>query len=248
MKKTLLLMVLFIWAFNTQGQSKADCPGEFEDYEEYDLCYCEQWEQPYWVSYTLEEQEIYLPSQKRLSRFLVDDNISTGSATHDDYTHSGYDRGHLSRAMYNKKTREIYRQSYYMSNISPQLPGFNRRGGRWYALEELEISLSKRYDKVLSFSGPWIVDLEGKSIGENEVVIPQFFYKAIYIPEVNVGMVFFLDHTDVEDDRPLSDQLMTVDDFESMTGIDFFTDISDDSFEKKVPDWFFEEVLMAERK
>jgi endonuclease G len=51
-----------------------------------------------------------------------------------DYEKSGYDRGHLAPAADMGFSKITMAESFYYSNMSPQVPGFNR--GIWKQLEE----------------------------------------------------------------------------------------------------------------
>ena len=60
-------------------------------------------------------------------------NVSTGTAYLEDYRGSGYDRGHLAPAEDFEWSAEAMSDSFFMSNMSPQDPSFNR--GIWKRLE-----------------------------------------------------------------------------------------------------------------
>ena len=65
---------------------------------------------------------------------MPDTAVKTGSAELKDYKGSGYDRGHLCPAGDMSFDSIAMRESFLMSNMSPQLPGFNR--GIWNSLEQ----------------------------------------------------------------------------------------------------------------
>ena len=72
---------------------------------------------------------------KRTDRFRSDPKIPTRSATTADYRRSGYDRGHLAPAADMAFSVQTMTDSFFMSNMSPQKPAFNR--GIWKELEAL---------------------------------------------------------------------------------------------------------------
>lgn len=93
-----------------------------------------------------------------------------------DYTGSGYDRGHLIASANQIETELQNSETFLLSNMSPQKPGFNR--GVWKRLEGEVRRLDKK-DGVLEtyvICGPiFYFDQEVVSIGtddENEVTIP----------------------------------------------------------------------------
>lgn len=79
----------------------------------------------YSISYS-EEHEQQNPVAKRKDNFRSDHMISTGSAESADYKGSGYDRGHLCPAKDMESSITAMSESFYMSNMSPQHPSFNR--------------------------------------------------------------------------------------------------------------------------
>ena len=66
-------------------------------------------------------------------------------------------------------------ESFYYSNICPQIPSLNR--GRWKSLEEYTRRLTQMYDSVLVWCGA--VTKSEKFIGK--VAIPDYCWKIIYI-------------------------------------------------------------------
>ena len=98
----------------------------------YTLSYNEKHEQASWVAYELTAGELR-GTIARTDNFKADASVTTGSASLADYRGSGFDRGHLAPAADMKWSREVMSESFFMSNMSPQEPGFNR--GIWKKLE-----------------------------------------------------------------------------------------------------------------
>ncbi|MCK5674150.1 MAG: DNA/RNA non-specific endonuclease, partial [Spirochaetales bacterium] len=88
----------------------------------FSLLYSEEHEQASWVSYVLTNTEV-LGKVPRSNNFKEDPFINTGSAALLDYKGSGYDRGHLAPAGDLKWSESSMRDSFFMSNMSPQAPG-----------------------------------------------------------------------------------------------------------------------------
>ena len=104
------------------------------EHEYYTLRYNEKTEQADWVAYTLKKVNLDNSKFKRTDNFREDPDVKTKSATLADYKGSGYDRGHLAPAADFAWTKNGMSESFYMSNMSPQQPDFNR--GIWKKLEE----------------------------------------------------------------------------------------------------------------
>lgn len=194
---------------------------EIENYLEFTICYSEQHEQPWWVSYYLTSDELSAPTRYSPSRFTTDENISTGSATHNDFTYSGYDRGHMSRAEYNKKSQKAYEESFYMSNVSPQIGlNFNRVGGDWYNLEELEKDFANELGSIYSATGA-LFENSLEVIGDDvAITVPGYFFKAILSPNKSKAIAFIIKHDNIDDD--LWDSAVSIDELEGRTGMNFF--------------------------
>ncbi|MDZ7664628.1 MAG: DNA/RNA non-specific endonuclease [Desulfotignum sp.] len=183
MKTFNLSIFIFLVVFSSRAQDIFFAPsaldGQIIQYDEFVLSYNEEHEQPNWVAYILTESEIYLESRDRPYRFNEDHNVISGSAVHDDYTNTGFDRGHLSRAMYNKISEKAYLESFFMSNVSPQYGiNFNRSGGDWYNLEELEISFTKKLNELYCVTGPIFKDNLGSIGSTTTITVPDISIKS----------------------------------------------------------------------
>ena len=139
----------------------------------YTINYIEEHEQPSWVYYNLIGTNMS-GSAKRKNNFRPDSRIITGSATLNDYKGSGYDRGHLAPAAIFKWSDKTMSESFYMSNMSPQVPGFNR--GIWKKLESLIRKWAISYNELFVITGP-ILEPNLPTIGENKVSVPKYYYK-----------------------------------------------------------------------
>ena len=107
--------------------------GQIVYHNGFSLQYSEQREQPIWIVYELIKEEVVSKAISRTDNFRPDHSIKTGSATLADYKASGYDRGHLAPAADMGHSKESMSDSFYLSNMSPQVPQFNR--GIWKKLE-----------------------------------------------------------------------------------------------------------------
>lgn len=171
-----------------------------------------------WVSYRL--QSNYLRSvAKRKNNFKADPLASGNVATVKDYKGSGYDRGHLCPAAAMAFKQKAMDQTFYMTNMSPQLPGFNR--GIWKRLEAHVRKLTSEKKRLFVTTGAVIGESE-INIGVNRVPVPTYFYKALmYITESNTETVAYLmKHESLRGD--LMEYVITIDSLERFTGEDFF--------------------------
>jgi len=159
-------------------------------YESISLAYNEYHEQSIWVCYLLTKRHLNHPVCKRNNRFKSDPNVYSKSASTKDYYKSGYDRGHLAPAADMLWSENAMQESFYMSNMSPQKPEFNR--GIWKKLEGKVRKLAQSEDSLIIITGPIFEDNLG-TIGDNNVSGPGYFYKAIIdISAPQIGSVAFI--------------------------------------------------------
>jgi GH35 family endo-1,4-beta-xylanase/DNA/RNA endonuclease G (NUC1) len=145
---------------------------------------------------------------------------------HADYTNSGYDRGHVAPnyAIDTRFGQTAQVQSFLMSNITPQLPYVNRT-----IIRLLEEKIAKDYAN--DFLQVWVVTgpiFEGSvETLDSGVEIADAFYKVVV--DIDQGLprllAFIIPHTANSSD--LSLYLTTVDEVESRTGLDFFSELED---------------------
>ncbi len=191
------------------------------------LCYDEEHEQPRWVAYELTDQEL-VKNAKRQNNFRPDTKVPTGSATPEDYKGSGYDRGHLAPAADMAFSLQAMSESFYMSNMSPQAPDFNR--GIWNDLEETVRRWAKK-EGALYIVTAGVLEKDLPKIGKNGVSVPRYYYKAILdLDGEPKGIAFVLRNEGSK--QPLRSFAVSIDSLEKLTGIDFFHLLEDDLEEK----------------
>jgi len=221
---TALFYLLFSLGLITPGNSQSYIPISSSQpiaHQYYTLSYNEDTEQANWVYYKL-TADMIVGDTERSSNFRNDPLVTTKSASTKDYTNSGYDRGHLCPAADMKFSEEAMYESFYMSNISPQLPEFNR--GIWKELETQVREWAKEKDSLYVVTGP-IFDETNIRIGANQVKVPASFYKVLYNPAQQQMIAFILPNQ--ASFLPFQRYTSTVDSLEELTGIDFFSQLPD---------------------
>ena len=213
------------------GQSKLEIPqtNEIEkviSHVGYSLVYSEQHEQAKWVAYELTKSETNKLFE-RTNKFIQDPLVKSQTANNDDYSGSGYDRGHLAPASDMGWSQTAMKESFYYSNISPQLAGFNR--GIWKRLEELMRSWAKEYGSIYIITGPILED-NLKRIGFNGVSVPKYYYKVILAGDKSKGIGFIMEGQPSKSN--LSSFAVTIDKVEDISKIDFFPNLNDEIEEK----------------
>jgi len=221
----LLAAAVFAAAFDNLDLGVPGHCDQIVERQGYAFGYSDWHKQPLWVQYRLTADEVTNAVASRTGRFAADRRVVGGSATPEDYTRSGYDRGHLAPAADFRFDGTAMRESFMMSNMSPQLPAFNR--GVWKRLEEHVRTLAVQRGSLVVVTGPiFRTNTPVRVIGANRVRVPDAFYKALYAEDEPQGMVaFVLPHEGTQ--AALCAFATNVDAVEEMTGLDFFSALPD---------------------
>lgn len=185
----------------------------------FSISYNPDWKIPNWVAYELTDTEV-AGEEPRSNRFIPDPNLAPAhTATDNDYKGSGFDRGHMAPAADMKWSKEAMKQSFYFSNICPQ--NHNLNAGVWNSLEEQVRALASQKGSIYVVCGP-IVNENPQTIGENIVVVPQRFFKALLQTDSGewhaIGFMF----NNTSGKQPLATYALSINELEEITGITFF--------------------------
>ena len=195
----------------------------------FSLGYSRKRRQALWVSYILTAEQCTGKKVKRSHSFKVDPAIRNNPVRPRDYRNSGYDKGHLASAADMAKSPETMRNSFYMSNISPQIPGCNR--GIWKRLETQVRRWAVREGKLCVVTGP-VFKKRNKRIKESKLPVPYAFYKVILDMTPPVKMIGFIVPNETSY-KQISAFAVSVNTVEELTGYDFFASL-EDSLEEKL--------------
>jgi endonuclease G len=148
---------------------------------------------------------------------------------HEDYTGSGFDRGHMApnNAVAISFGPDAQDETFLMTNICPQRPILNQKV--WEFLERKEVDdYAKRFGHINVLDGP-IFDDAPQTIGLKKVQVPVAFYK-ILIETKSAGSIrafaVIMPQTAPESDRGnINKYTATIREIESKTQINFFPDL-----------------------
>lgn len=162
---------------------------------------------------TLDGQSLYLPSRQ-------------------------FDRGHLCASADRYLSREANEQTFYMSNMSPQMSNFN--SPYWSSFEQY---VQKRgrdaafADTLYVVKGGTIA--EGQILGHvsryngSQVVVPQYYFMALLKCKNDAysAIAFWMEHRDYGTSdlslQQIGQRAISIDELEALTGIDFFPNLPD---------------------
>ena len=147
---------------------------------------------PNWVAYELTASELNGYYDTKSSNFSRDPDLEGRQASREDYSHSGWDKGHMAPKADLRWSEKAYWQSHYFPNICPQNHDLNRYD--WNSLEKQVRRLAQRYDTVWVVCGPIFEKHEFGTIGNAKVQVPDYFFKALLIADGN-GMILLFTAT-----------------------------------------------------
>jgi len=197
-----------------------------------------------WVFYPLGREQLK-PCVKRNGSFRSDPFLpEQEAASPDDYGRSGFDKGHLSPAADNRWHQTAMRESFHLSNVSPQPPKFNQ--GIWARLENLVRAWGMEGEGLVVTTGP--VLREGlPTIGRRKVSTPEAFYKVLFNASQSKAIAFYMP---VNAKGDLKDYAVSVRELENKIGINFHKSLPAKERRKvedqwRASEWNFRDTFQA---
>lgn len=158
---------------------------------------------PLWVAHLL-RPEYTVGCLARDDTFEADLSIPRAHrVSPSDFRSSGYDMGHMVSSADMSWDELVMRESFIMTNIAPQLPGFNR--GIWRRLEDQTRAWAQeRKHPLLVYTGPIYSGMYTAAIERDKMIlIPDEYFKVIVDTETREVLAFRIPH------KPSSDSLST---------------------------------------
>lgn len=131
---------------------------------------------PDWVAWELTAEEANGQNDGQYS-FSRDPDVRFPKASREDYSRSGFDKGHMAPRADMRWSCQALEESYYFTNICPQDHEMNSQA--WRKIEELTRRLAKRYGSVFIVCGPIFGGDNPRKIGG--VSVPNAFFKALAV-------------------------------------------------------------------
>ena len=189
----------------------------------YIIGYSSEHKQALWVGYILTEKDLTGPQVRRRNKFRADPVVKRNPVQPADYSRTGYDRGHLAPAADMTYSFLTEQESFYMTNMSPQLPGCNR--GIWKRVEAQVRKWAIREERICIITGPIFVE-NYKTMGKADIAVPIAFYKVILDLTPPRKMIAFI-VPNQPSRRRVQSFIVTVDTVEKITGCRFFPVLRD---------------------
>ena len=180
---------------------------------------------PVWVAYHV-PQTASFNNLKRPS--FTKDHAVPSAPRPADYSHSGFDSGHMAPnyAIVTRFGPDAQRKTFQMSNIAPQSPTLNR--GVWRDLEHRIAQLwTQRYGEIWVIVGAVTPTTTPRQIiPSTSIDIPDLFYQIIIAQEgMDIRALAVLFSQNVPPNTYAARCIVTIDELEELTGLDFFPDL-----------------------
>ena len=227
-------------------------PGESQliIHDAYTVLYSYDLLMPIWVSWHLDADD-FEGTNPRPDDFSPDDELPEEYQTaHDDYTNSGFSRGHLCPNADRDGNRELQLETFLTSNIVPQNQSLN--GGDWSSFEDYCRSVAEKGYELYIVAGA-LQGAEGgmtsgddpsmkktiKTDDDREITVPSYLWKAVVaIPEDDGDDIARIEDGDdihavavLFSNEPFDgswkDAVVPIDDIEKLAGVDLFSSLPD---------------------
>ncbi len=203
----------------------------------YTVGYDETYRNPAWVCYYIPPDRKH-PTLKRRSTFLIDKKTKA-RVSHDDYTNSGWDRGHMcpNYAIASRFGVNAQRETFFMSNVVPQAPSLNQQ--IWEGLED-DVANNEATNRrgVWVITGP-LYDDHRERVRRTKIELPDGFFKIITdfdeeTNETKIKTVIVWQEDDSEHKYKKTDLITnkTIDEIEELAGLDFLPMLDDKTEEE----------------
>ena len=213
----------------------------------YVISHLDEFRIPDWTAYHLTPEYLEGTEDRDNYSFRADPDLPKGKrAERNDYLHSGYDQGHMAPAAAFKRNATAMSETFLLSNAAPQGPRLNRYF--WRDLEAEVRDLVRARGSVWIFTGSLFLDvndvrtdpikyLTPEQEPTRQIAIPTHFYKAILsVHESGTYDMFAFKVFNPEGGAVVPGEsikyMVSIDDLETMTGLDFFALLPDEIEER----------------
>ena len=215
----------------------------------YTVCYSREQRAPLWVAAPV--HRTYKGDVKRVDNYDFDPTLPVNIQITLNRSYGDYTRGHMLGSGERTASREMNNQTFYVTNIAPQLrEGFNERGGAWNNLEyfvdrqicadTLYVVTGAIYD---DFTAPDGTNIKARTtVNKNDnkrVGVPTAYYKALLrtksgrtgksVVECKASELkcaaFIIPHRSDVGHKPTAEDMISIKELERLTGVNFFANV-----------------------
>ena len=215
----------------------------------YTVCYSREQRAPLWVAAPV--HRTYKGDVKRVDNYDFDPTLPVNIQITLNRSYGDYTRGHMLGSGERTASREMNNQTFYVTNIAPQLrDGFNERGGAWNNLEyfvdhqicadTLYVVTGAIYD---DFTAPDGTNIKARTtVNKNDnkrIGVPTAYYKALLrtksgrtgksVADCKASELkcaaFIIPHRSDVGHKPTVEDMISIKELERLTGVNFFANV-----------------------
>lgn len=177
---------------------------------------------PLWSAEHLTPERIRAATHlSRENSFRADGRLPAGErAELEDYSRSGWDRGHMSPNK-DMPDRESQQAAFLLSNMIPQPPTHNQQ--LWESIEHATRALVRRGEHAYVVTGPAYL---GDVSRTGRVAIPSHVWKAVYLPSSGRAGAWWTENRGPAGDHEW--EWISIDELARRTGVDAFPALTGD--------------------
>lgn len=183
---------------------------------------------PLWAAYRVQDLATIPTPAPRPEKFETD-RRTVARVSPAAYSDSGYDRGHLAPnyAIATRHGAAAQRETFLMSNVTPQLHAFN--AGIWRDLEmKIATSYPARYAEVWVLTGP-VFGAQPKRLRGGVGVPEAFFLIVIDENEGKLRTLALIVPQEAPANGSVARYLTSIEEIQRRTGLDFLAELDDDA-------------------
>lgn len=215
---------LYAWIYALRKHHKYGIPCKTDKVikrDGFSFGYSYEYKSSLWVAYIMTKGSVGI-DVARSEGFYADTAIPEKYRVKpEDYTNTGYDKGHLAPSAAIDFTVKSNLETFAMTNVAFQDPKLNRQG--WSKIENLEREWTYTLGKMVVYTGP-LFNKRPKKV--NDIPVPHAFYKVAYSFKYRRYIGFIIPNEPVTA-RKVWDYAMPVAQVEKETGLQFFQKIID---------------------
>ena len=203
-----------------------------------------------WIAYRWDIDNTVDNNVGRTEDWAEDTQIAAEyRVTLEQHRSNGYDRGHMLASEDRQNSKEANRQTFLMTNMHPQFHDFNgtNRGKEfvWYNLENRVRKFYQGWTRKANAQDT-IYAVKGGTIDRQDqilevtpkgLIVPRYFFMAFLYKNTQASqggykaLAFWVEHTngtDTTTGNALAKYIISIDELERLTGIDFFCNLPDE--------------------
>ena len=182
---------------------------------------------PLWVAWELTADETRGKVTRQGVDFKADESVPEQYQVEMwDYNGGQFGRGHMCPAGDMKWSQKAMQDCHYMTNICPQNAELNKVW--WEHLERACRQWARQDGAVQIVCGPVFSDNPKRFGKKHKVAVPKGFYKVVLSLKEGREKALGFYYTNDDAPQPMEDAVRSVDEIERLTGIDFFSSLSDE--------------------